>query len=157
MSLTVLGNCQNRWSSRSGKEEWVQASPAITWWCFLPGRHTGSSKLFPPQSSPRVIPYHVPWVNWNSGEIVSCLILSPYPFLENLAYSVGQKNLQTTSSSAPAFSTHFTLYWLLVAWGNSIKIWHLPVILALSPSGRSYTAASGESWNMSGTGVSFPP
>lgn len=61
-ALAVLGNCRSRWSSRSGKEERVQASAAITWWCSLPERHVGSSKLSPPPPSPHIIPYHVPWV-----------------------------------------------------------------------------------------------
>lgn len=81
-ALGVLGNCQSRWSGRSGKEERVQASPAITWWCSLPERHAGSSKLFPPPSPPHIIPYYVPQVTWNrvllvyqTGSRLSGLIL----------------------------------------------------------------------------------
>lgn len=65
MALAVFGNCWSSWSSRSGKEEQIQASLAITWWRSLSERHTGSSQLFPPPSSPCIIPHHTPWVTWN--------------------------------------------------------------------------------------------
>lgn len=86
-ALGVPGNCRSRWSGRSGKEERVQASPAITWWCSLPERHAGSSKLFPPPSPPHIIPYRVPQVTWNrvllvyrTGSRLSCLVLGFIPF-----------------------------------------------------------------------------
>lgn len=86
-ALAVLGNCRSRWSSRSGTEERVQASLAITWWCSLPERHAGSSKLFPPPSPPHIIPHHVPQVTWNrvllvhqTGCQLSWLILGLIPF-----------------------------------------------------------------------------
>lgn len=59
VALAMLGNCWSRWSSRSGKQEQVQDSLTITWWCSLSERNTGSSQLFPPPSSPHITPYHI--------------------------------------------------------------------------------------------------
>lgn len=110
----LLGNCWSRGRSRSGKQEQVQASLAITWWCSLSEQRQTHRILqaISPVIPLHIIPYHTPWLTWNwvfLGIPYKLQTLLPdnmslFLFRCSSLFNESKEKATKTSSPAPSFS-----------------------------------------------------